>query len=216
MPRNLRVVVAILILTVAAQARAEPGVELTDGGRTILYRARPGDAPSAVARALGIPAAQVDALLAAKDIRDGGHVPVGFEYRVPNPLAARADAAETRSAELEQRAAAAEDALASVQRTEELRGEERRRLAQLEGRWSLALWALVGLAAGLAVTGAVAAAALRRERGATRYARTMAQELEDKRRAGLAERQQSARRIVELEDRLRQLERRAHAVPRSA
>jgi len=155
-------------------------------------------------------------LLAAKGIRDGNHVPVGFEYRVPNPLAERAHAAETRSAELEQRAAAAEDALASAQRTEELRGEQRRRLAQLEGRWSLALWALVGLAAGLAVTGAVAAAALRRERGATRYARTMAHELEDKRRAGLAERQQSARRIVELEDRVRQLEARVRRVPRSA
>jgi hypothetical protein len=216
MPRNLRVVVAVLILTVAAQARAEPGVELTDGGRTIVYRARPGDTASGVARALGIPASQVDALLAAGGIRDGNRMAVGFEYRVPNPLAARADAAETRSAELEKRAAAAEDALASVRRTEELRGEERQRLAQLESRWSLALWALVGLAAGLAVTGAVAAAALRRERGATRYARTMAQELDDKRRAGLAERQQSARRIVELEDRVRQLERRVHPVTRSA
>ncbi len=216
MPRILRIVVAVLILTVAARATAEPGFELTDGGRTIVYRARPGDTPTGVARALGIPAPQVAALLAAGGISDGGRVPVGFEYRVPNPLAARADAAEARSAELGQRAAAAEQTLAETQRTEELRGEERRRLAQLEGRWSLALWALVGLAAGLAVMGAVASAALRRERGATRYARTMAQELEDRRRSGLAERQQSARRIVELEDRIRQLEGRAHPVPRSA
>jgi len=216
MPRILGIIVAVLILIVAAPALAEPGFELTDGGRTIVYRARPGDTASGVARALGIPAAGLDALLAAKGIGDANRVPVGFEYRVANPLAARADAAETRSAELEQRAAAAEQALADTQRSEELRAEQRHRLAQLEGRWSLALWALVGLAAGLAVAGAVASAALRRERGATRYARTMAQELEDKRRNSLAERQQSARRIVELEDRIRQLEARAHPVPRSA
>ena len=216
MPHILRIVVAVLILTCAARARAEPGFELTDGGRTIVYRTRAGDTASGVARALGIPASELDALLAAKGIGDPNRVPVGFEFRVANPLAARTDAAETRSAELEQRTAAAERTLADTQRTEELRAAQRRRLAQLEGRWSLALWALVGLAAGLAVMGAVASAALRRERGATRYARTMAQELEDKRRSGLTERQQSARRVVELEHRIRQLEAHAHPVPRSA
>src|SRR5262249_36111783 len=114
MPRNLGVSIAVLILTVAAQARAEPAVELADGGGTLTPGAGPGDSPSGVAGGLGLPASQVDALLAAKGIRDGNHVPVGFEYRVPNPLAERAHAAETRSAELEQRAAAAEDALASA------------------------------------------------------------------------------------------------------
>lgn len=75
-----------------------------------------------------MPAAQVDALLAARGISEDSRVPVGFEYRVPNPLAARADAAEARSVELEQRAAAAEHTLADTQRTEELRAEQRRRL----------------------------------------------------------------------------------------
>ena len=164
-----------------------------------------------------MPAAQVDALLAARGISEDSRVPVGFEYRVPNPLAARADAAEARSVELEQRAAAAEQTPGGhAAHRGAARGATTEAKAQLEGRWSLALWALVGLAAGLAVMGAVASAALRRERGATRYARTMAQELEDKRRSGLAERQQSARRVVELEHRIRQLEARAHPVPRSA
>ena len=91
---------------------------------------------------------------------------------------------------------------------------------QLEGRWRLAFWAIVALSLALALAGPVAAIARRRERGARRYARTMAQELEDKRRGTLEERQLSARRIMELENRVRQLETQRGSgeliVPRSA
>src|SRR5262249_17497627 len=153
MPRILGIVVAVLIVIVAAPVLAEPGVELTDGGRTIVYHPRPGDTASGGARALGIPAPDLDALLAAKGIGDANRVPVGFEYRVANPLAARADAAETRSAELEQRAAAAEQALADTQRSEELRAEQRHRLARPEGRWSRALWGLRRVASGPSLPG---------------------------------------------------------------
>jgi TolA-binding protein len=229
-PFEVRIALALVIVSVAAAGgpvQAGPGVELTDDGRTIVYRARPGDTPSAVAEALGVPMPQVEEALAAKGIRDGSRVPVGFEYRVPNPLAGRVDAADARGAELERqladaeaRLAASEHQLAAVQRSEGLRAAQRQRLAQLEGRWWLALWAIVGLSIALAVSGAVAAAALRRERGATRYARTMAHELEEKRRSGLAERQQSARRIIDLEERVRQLEaqleRHDHPVSKSA
>lgn len=218
---------AVALLTVGftvTGAAAEPGVELRDEGRTIVYRARPGDTATGVAQALGVP---LDVLLAGQGIRDGGRIPVDFEYRVANPLAARADAAERRSGDLERRLAAAESKVAEaerelggVQRAEALRADQLQRLAQLEGRWRLAFWAIVGLSLALAVAGAVAAVARRRERGATHYARSMAHELEEKRRSGLAERQQSARRIVELEDRTRQLEAqlgdRLRDVPRSA
>ncbi len=228
MPTAVCFVVAIFSLGfTSARAAVAPGVELADGGCTIVYRARPGDTPTALAQALGVPMAQLDALLAARGIRDASRVPVGFEYRVPNPLAARAEAAERRAAELERQVAAAEARagdverqLGGVQRVDELRADQRQRLAQLEGRWRLAFWAIVGLSLALAIAGAAVAIAQRRERGATHYARTMAHELEEKRRSGLAERQQSARHIVELEDRVRQLEGhhgdRARVIPRSA
>ena len=148
-------------------------------------------------------------------------------YRVPNPLAARADAAERRAGDLEKqlaaaesRVAAAERQLAGAQRTEALHADQWQRLAQLEGRWRLAFWAIVGLSLALSVAGAVAAVARRQARGAMRFARSMAQELEEKRRSGLSERQQTARRIVELEERGRQLEAQVgnhvHGVPRRA
>ena len=166
------IVATLSVGWLAAHAAAAPGVELRDGGRTIVYRVQAGDSVAGVAQALGVPAAQVESQLPAQGVRDGA-LPADLELRVPNPLAARADD---------------------------------QRLAQLEGRWQLAFWAIVALSLGLAVAGALAAVARRRERGATRYARSMAQELEDKRRSTLEERQQSARRIMELEDRVRQFE----------
>src|SRR5262245_6066492 len=228
MPVAARIAVATLVLVgTGLSARGDPGVELTDGGRTIVYRARPGDTPTAVAQALGVPPAQLEPLLSAGGIANGERVPVGFEYRVPNPLASRADAAEQRVGDLERRsmaaearAAQAEARLAGTQRSEELRAEQRLRLAQLEGRWLLARWAILGLALALSIAGAVAAVARRRELGSKRYARTMAHELEERRRTGLSERQHAARRIGELEEQVRQLERQLGtgdgAVPRSA
>jgi hypothetical protein len=134
--------------------------------------------------------------------------------------APRASDLERKLAAAESRLAVAERQLAEVQRSEALHADQRQRLAQLEGRWHLAFWAVVGLSLSLSVVGAVAAVARRRELGATRYARSMAHELEEKRRSGLLERQESARRIVELEGRVRQLEAhlgdRAPGVPRSA
>jgi hypothetical protein len=228
MPIAVCFAVALLTLgCTVARAAAEPGIALRDDGRTIVYRAGPGDTAAAVAQALGVSPAELRALLAAQGIRDPDRVPVGFEYRVRNPLAARVETAERRTGELERqlvaaesRVAAAEGQLAGVQRTEALQADQLQRLAQLEGRWRLAFWAIVGLSLALAVAGAVAAVARRRERGATHYARSMAHELEEKRRSGLAERQHSARRIVELEDRVRHLEAQlgdpVRGVPRSA
>src|SRR5262245_30582097 len=199
------IIVAMLSVSwLAAQAAAAPGVELTDGGRTIVYRVQAGDSVAGVAQALGVPVAQVQSQLPAQGVRDGG-LPAGLELRVPNPLAARADAAESRASDLARRLAAVDAPGEHPSRLREQPSTDQR-LAQLAGRWRLAFWAIVALSLGLAVAGALAAIARRRERGATRYARSMAQELEDKRRSSLEERQQSARRIMELEDRIRQHE----------
>jgi hypothetical protein len=113
---------------------------------------------------------------------------------------------EQRLVSAEARAALVERQLADLQRSVALHTDQRQRLAQLEGRWRLAFWAVVGLSLALSITGALAAIARRRERGATRYARSMAHELEEKRRSALLERQESARRIGDLEARVRQLE----------
>jgi hypothetical protein len=80
-------------------------------------------------------------------------------------------------------------------------------LSSLEERWLIARAALVLLALALAAALAVAGAALRQYRRAERYARALARELDGKRQAALAERQESARRILDLEARLSTLER---------
>ena len=55
--RSIAIVVFVLAGFVAAPVpvRAEPLIELTDGGRTFVYTARPGDSPGAVAAAFGVP-----------------------------------------------------------------------------------------------------------------------------------------------------------------
>lgn len=204
----LAVIVAVGLGTGAALAA--PAVELADGGATIVYRAQAGDTASAIATALGVPPEQLAAFLRANGVRDAERIPLGFAFRVPNPAITRATAAEARAvaAEKERTALAAqlraaERALAVAREGATFIEADRARLATLETRWSVALWALVAggvlLAGALAVTGA----ALRRERRASAWARALSLDLDEKRRQALAERQQSARRIVELEDRLR-------------
>src|SRR5262249_23825928 len=84
--------------------------------------------------------------------------------------------------------------------------EHAARLGRLERLWP---WAKVGLVVLVLVTAAAGYTTLgaaRRQAQAERYARTLAQDLEDKRRAGLVERQESAKRILDLETRIRSLE----------
>jgi hypothetical protein len=52
----------------------------------------------------------------------------------------------------------------------------------------------------------VAVAALRRRAQADRYARSLAIELDDRRKVTMAERQESARHVLDLENRVRTLE----------
>jgi hypothetical protein len=199
-------------------AHAEPLVELTDGGRTFVYTARPGDSPGGVASAFGLPSEALPAFLAANGIKDDTAVPRGFRYRIPNPVVAETDALVAKQASLQQDADAARARVAELERTLtglreniDFTAAQRRRLETLELRWSVATWIVTLLIVGVLVAIGFTVAAMRKERQAERWARGLANEAEEKRRTGLVERQHAARRVVELEARVRELEQLVHA-----
>jgi len=214
--KQVRFLAAVFFLTVGPAA-AEPLFTLSEDGKTFLYRARPGDHPGVVAEMFGIPARDLPAFLAANGISDATKVAAGFEYRIPNAaaraLAERAAALEADNARLkraagdekaasERLAHAAEDA-----RAEKALAESRAtRLAGLERLWPWAKAALTLLLAAAAGAFYTAVAALRRRTEAEGYARSLANDLEEKRKTTLAERQESARHILDLEQRIRTLE----------
>src|SRR5213596_1380528 len=203
--KQVRFLAAVFFLTVGSAA-AEPLFTLSEDGKTFLYRARPGDHPGVVAEMFGIPARDLPAFLAANGISDSTKVAAGFEYRIPNAaaraLAERAAALEADNARLkraagdekaasERLAHAAEDA-----RAEKALAESRAtRLAGLERLWPWAKAALTLLLAAAAGAFYTAVAALRRRTEAEGYARSLANDLEEKRKTTLAERQESARHI---------------------
>src|SRR4051812_37141035 len=88
--------VSLLVATGTANA-AEPPVRLSDDGAVILYRAQPGDLPGAIAERFGIPPGDVPSFLAANGITDPARLSAGHLFRITNPMAARATAAETRA-----------------------------------------------------------------------------------------------------------------------
>jgi hypothetical protein len=213
--RSIALVAVIAVAFTAAPrpARGEPLIELTDGGRTFVYTARPGDSPGAVAAAFGLPPDALPGFLAANGIKDDTAVPRGFRYRIPNPVVAQTDALLAKQAELTHTADDARGRVAELERTIarlreniDFTATQRRRLESLELRWSVATWLVTILLVGVLVAIGFAVAAMRKERQAERWARALANEADEKRRTGLAERQQSARRVVELEARVRELE----------
>ncbi len=206
---------ALLFLPVASGA--EPFFTLSEDGKVFLYRARPGDNPGAVAEMFGIPSREVPAFLATNGIGDATKVGAGFVYRIPNE-AARALAERTAALEAEntrlKRTAGEEEAkaehlarAAEDARAERIRAESRATdLARLERLWPWAKAALTFLLAAAAGALYTAVAALRRRAEAERYARNLANELEEKRKTALAERQESARHALDLEQRIHTLE----------
>jgi hypothetical protein len=212
-----QMIVALAMLLAGAAnpaSAAEPLFTLAEDGRTFVYRARPGDNPAAIADMFGIPAGDVPAFLAANGIADATRIATGFTFRIPNTaareLAERASALQQDNARLRRTATeekeraqglvrAADDARAAVTEAEA-------RLGKLEQLWPWAKGAILMLVLVGAAAGYTTAAAVRRQAQADRYARSLARELEEKRRLALAERQESARRILELETRLRGLE----------
>ncbi len=216
------VVAGALALLCAHVAAAEPLFTLSEDGTAFVYKARPGDQPGTVAAMFGIAPRDMAAFFAANGITDATRVGVGHVYRIPNPLAVRAAEAETKAAALvhdadEQRARAdglARDlatARAAAQEAEERAG----RLARYERLWRLV--SILGMVLVLAtcVLGWLAFTAVRKTTAAETHARALATEIEEKRRTGLAERQQAAKRILDLETKVHELEVRA-AAPASA
>jgi hypothetical protein len=211
---------AVLLLVVAAcgpSIAAEPMFTLGEEGRTFLYRARPGDLPATVAEMFGIPQHDLAAFLAANGISDATRVGAGFVYRIPNAaaraLAERTSTLEKENASLQRTAREEKERAQGFARTaEDARAEaaaSNARVAQLAGferLWPLVKGALLLLLGLASAAGYTAFAALRRRTEAERYARTLARELEEKRKASLGERQESARRNLELENRVRTLE----------
>jgi len=219
MPRVARalLVIALLLAIGAGRSAAEPTFTFTEDGTTILYRARPGELPATVAEMFGIPARDLPAFLAANHIGDATRVGSGFVYRVPNPvgraLAERAATLEGESQRL-QRALAEQGTRvktlshdADEARTQAAEADAHAaRLVRLETLWP---WAKLVLVVLVLLTGTVAytaSAAIRRQVQSDRFARTLARDLEDKRKSALADRQESARRVIELETRVRELE----------
>ena len=214
--QHLRPMVLALVLGGVAAAWAAPAEApaLSAEGGTIVYTARPGDTPARVAAMFGIAPADFAAFLRANGIADAARVPAGFRYRVPNPLAARVEALEAQAATLEHDAKAAADhartleaQLAEARAASAAAAADRARLARLERLWPLAEVGLVLLALAALAAGATALRALGGLGAAERRARSLDAELEQKRRTNLAERQESARRILALEERIRELER---------
>jgi len=214
---SLLLFLLVLGASAAPVATAAPLFTLDEDGKTFLYRARPGETPSAVAEMFGVSQHDVPAFLAANGISDPTHVGAGFLYRVPNvavrALSERLGALEAQNARLTRDAAAsgskmdklahdAQEATAAASAAD----ARAARASRLQTLWPALQAALVFLVLGIAAALGLASAALSRQRRAERYARALAAELEEKRKAALLDRQESARRILELEAKTRSLE----------
>lgn len=193
------------VVALATTVGAEPPVRLSEDGTVFLYRAQPGDLPGAVAERFGI--RDLPAFLAANGIADPSRVASGHVYRIPNPLAERAFAAEARAAELGREAEAAgarartRDAEVATL-TAKLDALERRpaSLARLARLWPWIQVLGVACVLLLVASGYVTYRSMRELREAEGHARRLTDELDQRRRVGLAERQESARRILDLEN----------------
>jgi hypothetical protein len=217
MPLIRPTIVALALVAVAATARAQALFELEDGGQTFVYRARPGDHPGRVAEMFGIPADRVPDLLRSNGIKDPTQIGSGFAYRIPNQAAR--ELADQLDALRSERDRAVADAKAATTRADTIANDARadkdaaaaataraERSARLERWWPFMQAALLifGLIAAVAVF--VVRTTMNRQRAADRYAKTLATELEDRRKASMAERQESGRRVLDLEQRIRTLE----------
>jgi hypothetical protein len=165
----------------------------------------------------GLSPRDVPAFLAANGIADATRVGPGFLYRIPNPPARAV--AEQATALAAEKARLTREVIAATERSRTLAGEAEEsraaaagaearaaRRARLETLWPFALGTIVVLVLVAATASGIAVAAVRNQRRAERYARALALELEEKRKGSLLERQESARRALELEQRVRTVE----------
>lgn len=195
----------VAIMALGTAVAAEPPVRLSEDGAAFLYRSQPGDLPGTVAERFGV--RDLPAFLAANGISDPSRVAAGHVYRIANPLAERAAAAEARAAALSHEAETARtraraletDVAALTAKTEEL---ERRAasLARLARLWPWIQGLGVVLVFGIGAAGWVAYRATDALGQAQQYARRLSDELDERRRLSLVERQKAERRILTLED----------------
>lgn len=217
MPQWIRALLVLAALSASAPVSAERIFRLDEGGQTFVYRARPGDHPTGVAEMFGLAEHQIPAFLAANGITDATRVPPGFEYKIPNravrDLATRATRLEGKLHRIARDLSGERARNRELVRTaEQTRGdvaaaEDRsQHLARIASLWPWAKALIVLLCLGVVGAIVLAQTAVKRQLQAERFARTLARELEEKRQSAMTERQESARRIVDLEQRLRALE----------
>src|SRR5215470_8330960 len=205
-PHISALLTACIALGAVVRAAAAPLFTLSEDGRSFLYHSRPGENPGTVAEMFGIPAKDIGAFLAANGIHDPTRVGSDFVYRIPNPVATAAEAAVADNARLTREATEAAKRVAALEReTAETRAAQAAaearasRLDSFEWWWPIAKAAVVLLALAAAGACALAVAALRRQQRAHQFVRNLTRELEERKRVALAERQEGARRVIELE-----------------
>jgi hypothetical protein len=217
MPQLIRALAVLAVLSVGGLAHAERLFRFDEGGQTFVYRARPGDYPTGVAEMFGLGEHDVPAFLAANGITDATRVPPGFEYKIPNRAVRDL---ETRASRLGAKLHRVARDLANerkrnrdlVRTADETRDDaaaaetRSQHLARIATLWPWAKAALVLLLLGVGGAIVLTQSAVKRQQQAERYARTLSRELEEKRQGAMSERQESARRVVDLEQRLRTLE----------
>jgi hypothetical protein len=199
------------ILALGTAFAAEPPLRLSEDGTAFLYRSQPGDLPGAVAERFGV--RDLSAFLAANGISDPSRVASGHVYRIANPLAERAVAAETRAASLaaetetaRARARALETDVATLTAKTESLERRSASLARLARLWPWVQVLGVLLVLGMGAAGYVAYRATVDLGQAERYARQLADERDERRRLSLVERQKAERRVLTLEDEVRSLQ----------
>jgi hypothetical protein len=205
--------VSIVALSLGTALASEPSLGLSDDGTVILYRAEAGDLPGVIAERFGIAPTDLPAFLAANGIRDATRVPSGHVYRIPNPLAARAAEAEARAGGLttDLASARAEVAALTTQVTTlgaRSDGLTRRttHLERLDRIWPWVRLAGIVLVLAAVAAGYVAYRSATRLQATERYARDLGDQLDERRRGALAERQAASRRELDLESALRDRE----------
>jgi hypothetical protein len=199
----------VILACAAPVLAADPLFTLSSDGTVFEYRARPGDTMAAIAGRFGIDdPAGIAELQRANGIDDATRIPTGHVFRVPNVAAVRAAnaaaaaaTAAARQGETELRAE--RDALQAERDRLAAEADVLRRAVRLLPARDVALVLLIVIAVGAVGLARVAAA---KERRMEQYARTLSTELEQKRKAGLAERQETAKRILDLEAQLREVE----------
>jgi len=210
-------VVAVASVLSGIALAADRLFTLSDDGQTFLYKARPGDQPGAVAEMFGIHPDGVPAFLTFNGISDPTKVGTGFTYRIPNAalraLSQRASALEADNARLTKELHDLKQSVGGLTRERDearaasAESETRAaRLSRIQTLWPVLQAAIVLLALVAGALVGVAVAALRRRAQADRYARGLATELDDRRKVTMAERQESARHVLDLENRIRTLE----------